>query len=74
MDALVRELPERRAEFAAALRELADKLSTDPETEGESREEGIRVGFFGRLTARYRAARGERRVYVLDVHLPADNL
>lgn len=74
MESLVQEIPERRGEFAAALREMSEKMTTDPDAVGESREENIRVGFFGRLTVRFRIATDERKVFVLDVHLPTDSV
>lgn len=74
MQELIRALPDRRSEFASALAELSAKLSENPEEEGESREPPYRVGFFGRLTVRFRVATDRGRVYILRVHMPFDNL
>jgi hypothetical protein len=74
MAELLRELPDRRPEFTAALDELYDKLSTAPNDVGESRDGPYRIGFFGRLSVRFRPSPEEKTVYVVAVHLPFDRL
>src|SRR5207253_2318827 len=49
MNAIVRAAPARKAEFAAALRELSAALTADAEGTGESREPPYRVAIFGEL-------------------------
>jgi hypothetical protein len=68
MSEIVRSAPDRKAEFAAALRELSAVLTADPSA-GESREPPYRVVVCGQLTFRFRPAPDEGRVYVVRVWL-----
>ncbi len=69
MNAIVQAAPNRKADFAAALRELSDALTSAPESTGESREPPYRVAIFGELTFYFRPAPDENRVYVIWVRI-----
>lgn len=69
MSELIRAFPERKADFAAALRYLATVLTTDPENEGESRDPPFRVLLLGPLTVRFRPWPDELIVYITSVRL-----
>lgn len=69
MGDLIREYPERKAEFAASLKGLSLLLVPNPEQTGESREPPYRVTICGQLTFWFRPVLDEGRVYVVWVHL-----
>lgn len=69
MSAIVRAAPGRKAEYAAALRELSAALAADPLNTGEERDPPRRVAIFGELTFGFRPAPDEGAVYVLWVRL-----
>jgi hypothetical protein len=69
MNAIVRAAPNRKDEFAAALRELSVALTTNPERTGESRDQPYRVAIFGELTFYFRPAPDESCVYVVWVRI-----
>ena len=61
--------PDRKAELAAALRELTDRLSRDPGGTGESRWGDLRVMFPGPLAVYFRVADEGQAVEVAQVRL-----
>lgn len=69
MSAIVRAAPERKDEFAAALRELNAALIADPTGTGESRDPPDRVAIFGELTFRFRPVPEEGKVYIVWVRI-----
>lgn len=69
MGDIVRALPHRKGEFAAALRWIHSELTTDPTSVGESREPPYRVYVVGQLAFRFRASPDEGKVYVVRVRL-----
>ncbi|MBA4066338.1 MAG: hypothetical protein C0501_22010 [Isosphaera sp.] len=69
MGAAVRNYPAHKDTFAAALRELSDRLGTDPGDFGESREGNDRVGFVGPFAVHVRVLHADRQVVILAVHL-----
>lgn len=64
MSEIVRAAPSRKAEFAAALRELSAALATDPDGTGESRDPPYRVAIFGELTFFFRSVPDDATVYI----------
>ncbi len=70
MSEIVRANPDRRDEFAEALRSLSTELRENPAGAGESRDDPFRVGFFDPLTVTFRVSPGQQTVYITDVHLP----
>jgi hypothetical protein len=69
MSEIVRAAPNRKAEFATALRDLSAALTSDAEGTGESRNPPYRVVFFGEFTFYFRPAPEEGRVYVVWVRI-----
>lgn len=69
MSDLVRAFPERKADFAGALRYMAAALAAGPEGEGESRDPPFRVLLLGPLTVRFRPWADELIVYITSVRL-----
>jgi len=65
----VRANPERKADFAAALRHITGRLSADPLREGESREEEMRVMFADPLTVFFSVDEAEGVVHIGHVRL-----
>jgi plasmid stabilization system protein ParE len=66
---LIRFNPERRDEFAAALREISEQLSHNARHAGESREEEMRVMFAGELSVFFRVDGEHQTVEVGNVRL-----
>ena len=69
MDRIVRAHPLRKREFALALREISQHLTTNPEQVGESREEEMRVMFAGELSVFYRIDANENTVEIGNIRL-----
>jgi hypothetical protein len=69
MSEIVRAAPNRKDEFATALRELSAALTADPEGTGESRNPPHRVVIVGELTFYFLPAPDESAVYVVWVRI-----
>ena len=69
MGQLIQLHPARRDEFAAALRELADELSSHADVAGESRGGRLRVTFAGPLTVYFRPDPATASVQIVGVKL-----
>lgn len=67
MNALVQSYPQRRAELALALRQLARELNDGADTWGESREHTARLGFVGPLSVLIRVDAEDQVAYVMEV-------
>lgn len=61
--------PGRKREFAAALRQITQQLTTDPENVGESRADDLRVMFAGELSVFYRVDADDNTVEVCNIRL-----
>ena len=61
--------PGRKAEFAAALRQISERLARDPSNEGESREEEMRVMFADQLSVFYSIDEAHQTVEIGNVRL-----
>jgi hypothetical protein len=69
MNRFVQSRPERKAEFAAALRALTLALSPSPEKAGESRDPPYRAFVHGNLAFWFRPAPTEDEAHIVWVHL-----
>jgi hypothetical protein len=66
---LVRLNPERKDEFATALKEISDQLTHNARHAGESREGGMRVMFTGDLSVFFSVHESDQTVEIGDVRL-----
>jgi hypothetical protein len=73
MAEIVRQNPDRKDEFADALRSLAAAFAGNAAAVGEEREPPYRVWFFGPLTVNFRPAPSEQAVYSTEVRLHVDD-
>ena len=72
MHGIVQAYPDRKSEFATALRALALALTPNPDKAGESREPPYRVFVHGQLAFWFRPAPNEDEAHVVWVHLRED--
>jgi len=61
--------PNRKREFALALRQIAHQLASDPMGVGESREAEMRVMFAGEISVFYRVDTADQTVEIANIRL-----